>query len=87
MKKYRLIILFVPNITEEQVDKELERIQKQAPLTRIDKWGLQKLAYPETHKNKIKYWSAYKVMANTTANKIELTDNMIKLRLVRTEEK
>ena len=87
MKKYRLIILFVPNITEEQVDKELERIQRKAPLTRIDKWGVQKLAYPERHKNRIKYWSAYKVLANTTSEKIELTDNMIKLRLVRTEEK
>lgn len=69
------------------MDKELEKIQRKVQLTRIDKQGLKKLAFPEIHKNKIKYWSAYIVTANTTSNKIELTDNMIKLRLVRTEEK
>ena len=87
MKKYRLVILFVPNITEEQVNKELEKIQRQVRLTRIDKKGLQKLGFPEIHKNKIKYWSANIVTANTNSTKIEWTDNMIKLRFIRTEAK
>lgn len=69
------------------MDKELEKIQRKAQLTRIDKQGLKKLAFPEIHKNKIKYWSAYIVTANTTSNKIELTNEMIKLRLIRTEAK
>lgn len=68
MKKYQTIIRFVPNIKEEQVEQTLEKAKEIIEMSRIDKWGYQKLAYPIRHKNRTWFNSAYTVCCNIVAD-------------------
>ena len=42
MNKYQMIIQFIPDITEEAIDKYIAKAQRITELSRIDKWRTQK---------------------------------------------
>ena len=89
--KYQVIMRFVPDISEEKVDKYIEKAEKYATLTRIDKWGKRKLAYDIRAKDKVWYGTAYTVCANATIKEIQVTklkklfdtEDVIKFMMVR----
>lgn len=95
MKKYQMIIMFVPSATEEIIDKTLAKIQEKIPMSNIEKKGLQKMAYEEVQqKTRIKYKVGYYVSGKVAAEEDTLRrlgmnlsqdENIIKHTLVRTE--
>ena len=51
MKEYELGIVFVATLEEEKIDQEIAKIttlleKEKCEITRVDKWGIKKLAYP-----------------------------------------
>lgn len=51
MRNYELVIIFDPSLEEEEIDKELSKntslIEKEkCTVSKVDRWGNRKLAYP-----------------------------------------
>lgn len=51
MRNYELVIVFDPSLEEEEIDKELSKntslIEKEkCAVSKVDRWGNRKLAYP-----------------------------------------
>jgi len=51
LKEYELGIVFVATLEEEKIDQEIAKIttlleKEKCEITRVDKWGIKKLAYP-----------------------------------------
>ena len=95
MKRYQAIIIFVPNVTEEAIDNTIERLQKIANITRVDKHGVKKMVYTAIQKStKIKFKSGYYVFCNMPSDDEQLKKiekeldndtNIVKCEIVRTE--
>lgn len=49
MRKYEAVYIFLPNLEEEQRNKQLDRlksvIEENGEVTNVDEWGNRKLAY------------------------------------------
>ena len=95
MKRYQAIIIFVPNVTEEAIDKTIKKMQEKVQMTRVDKHGVKKMVYAAEQKStKIKFKSGYYVFGNVTGEEEQLKklerqldkdENIVKYVLVRTE--
>ena len=51
MKEYELAVIFSATLEEDKVDQEIAKLttlleKEKSEITRIDKWGVKKLAYP-----------------------------------------
>ncbi len=51
MNSYELMVIFIPSLEEDEIDKEISKIttlleQEKNQVSKIDKWGIRKLAYP-----------------------------------------
>ncbi len=51
MKNYELMVVFVPSLEEDEVDKEISKLtslleKEKYQVSKINKWGIRKLAYP-----------------------------------------
>ncbi len=51
MKNYELMVIFVPSLEEDEIDKEISKLtslleKEKCQISKIDKWGIRKLAYP-----------------------------------------
>ena len=51
MKSYELMVIFVPSLEEDEIDKEISKLtslleKEKCQVSKIDKWGIRKLAYP-----------------------------------------
>ena len=51
MKNYELMVIFVPSLEEDAIDKEISKLtslleKEKCQVSNIDKWGIRKLAYP-----------------------------------------
>ncbi len=56
MKKYELLLILDKDVSDEKLDRALERVEKQITttggvITSVDKWGMKKFAYPINYKN------------------------------------
>ena len=97
MKKYQAILIFIPNVAENIIDKTIKAIQKKFNLTRIDRWGVKKMPYPMRQATtRISYYTGNYVCANIEGTDEKLTKlqqelkndtNIIDFILVRTEGK
>ena len=51
MKIYELMVVFVSSLEEDEIDKEISKLtslleKEKCQVSKIDKWGIRKLAYP-----------------------------------------
>lgn len=51
MKNYELMVVFVATLEEDEIDKEISKLtslleKEKYKVSKIDKWGKRKLAYP-----------------------------------------
>ena len=51
MRRYEVVVILAPTLTEEEVDQSIETFQKiaeekKAQIANVDNWGKRKLAYP-----------------------------------------
>ncbi|MEA2016279.1 MAG: 30S ribosomal protein S6 [Actinomycetota bacterium] len=51
MRSYELAIVFDPSLEEEEIEKELSKItslieKEKCKVSKVDRWGTRKLAYP-----------------------------------------
>ena len=51
MNNYELIVVFVSSLEEDEIDKEISKLtslleKEKYQVSKIDKWGIRKLAYP-----------------------------------------
>ena len=54
LRKYELVIIFVPTLEEDGISEELSKItsiieKNKSKVLNTDKWGIKKLAYPIKH--------------------------------------
>ena len=92
MNKYELMVIIQQGITEEEVEKTIEKVHtllatNEATIESVEKIGTRKFAYPINYKNE-----GYYVLFNLTApgatpNKVEkilnITDNIVRSMFVR----
>ena len=94
MRNYESIVVYDPNLTEEQLEAEINKTQAVlkgagAESVQIDKWGRREIAYfvsgsKHGHFVLFKYQSANSEVANVLRGQLALTETVRKYYSVRT---
>ncbi|MBO7218823.1 MAG: 30S ribosomal protein S6 [Clostridia bacterium] len=79
MNKYQLLTIFSASLNDEDKEKVVEKYtklleSKKATITKVDKWGIKKLAYPINYKAE-GYYVVFEFEADATVP-AEITKNM-----------
>lgn len=92
MNKYELMVIIQQGITEDEVEKTIEKIHtilaaNEATIESVEKIGTKKFAYPINYKNEGYYVLFNLTAPSATPNKVEkilnITDNIVRSMFVR----
>lgn len=92
MNKYELLVIIQQGITEDEVNKTIEKINtllasNEATIEATDKWGMKKFAYPINYKNE-GFYVLFKLTApsacpNNVEKTLNITENVVRAMFVR----
>ena len=94
MNKYELAVVFNPNLSEEDFDKEFENVKAMvenagASIEKVDQWGKRKLAYEVRKFNEGFYnfivFSSEASVPRVLESKLRITENVIRYLIVKQE--
>ena len=95
MKEYELAVIFDASLEEDRIDSEIEKqttlLEKEkCEITKVDKWGVKRLAYPIKKKDNGFYTIIYFKGTSDVIPELErinrINDSVLRHMVVKTEE-
>ncbi len=93
-RKYELMAIFVPELEEDAVEKEIEKLKqdissRNGEVEKVDNWGKRKLAYEIKKKKEGTYvvlnFSLPPSEVNNFKNNLKLNENILRFMIIKEE--